>query len=68
LHGVSRELAEHSLHVRPDAKLIKQPLRRFIEEKRKAISKNYVENISDERAVDAFAFGLHRLDLIKELG
>jgi hypothetical protein len=32
-----RELAEHSLHVRPDAKLVKQPLRRFAEEKRKAI-------------------------------
>jgi hypothetical protein len=35
--GVPRELAEHSLHVRPDAKPVKQPLRRFAEEKRKAI-------------------------------
>jgi hypothetical protein len=35
--GVPRELAEHSLHVRPDAKLVKQLLRRFAEEKRKAI-------------------------------
>jgi hypothetical protein len=34
---VPRELAEHSLHVRPDAKPVKQPLRRFVEEKRKAI-------------------------------
>jgi hypothetical protein len=34
---VPRELAEHSLHVPPDAKPIKQPLRRFAEEKRKAI-------------------------------
>jgi hypothetical protein len=35
--GVPRELAEHSLHVRPDAKPVKQPLRCFAEEKRKAI-------------------------------
>jgi hypothetical protein len=35
--GVSRELPEHSLHVRPDAKPVKQPLWRFGEEKRKAI-------------------------------
>jgi hypothetical protein len=36
--GVPRELAEHSLNVRPDAKQVKQPLRCFVEEKRKAIS------------------------------
>jgi hypothetical protein len=35
--GVPRELAEHALNVRPDAKPVKQPLRRFAEEKRKAI-------------------------------
>jgi hypothetical protein len=35
--GVPRELTEHSLHVRPDAKPVKQPMRRFAEEKRKAI-------------------------------
>jgi hypothetical protein len=35
--GVPRELAEHSLNVRPDAKPVKQPLRCFAEEKRKAI-------------------------------
>jgi hypothetical protein len=35
--GVPRELAEHSLNVWPDAKPVKQPLRRFAEEKRKAI-------------------------------
>jgi hypothetical protein len=37
MQGVPRELAEHSLHVRPDARPFKQPLRRFAEEKRKAI-------------------------------
>jgi hypothetical protein len=35
--GVPTELAEHPLHVRSDAKPVKQPLWRFIEEKRKAI-------------------------------
>jgi hypothetical protein len=35
--GVLKELAEHSLHVRPDAKPVKQPLRCFAEEKRKVI-------------------------------
>jgi hypothetical protein len=35
--GVPRELAEHSLHVWPDAKPVKQPLWCFVEEKRKAI-------------------------------
>jgi hypothetical protein len=34
---VPRELAEHSLHVTPDAKSVKQPLRRFTEDRRKVI-------------------------------
>jgi hypothetical protein len=34
---VPRELAEHSLHVRLDAKPVKQPLRRFADDRRKAI-------------------------------
>jgi hypothetical protein len=37
--GVPRELASHSLNVQPDAKPVKQPLRCFAEEKRKAIGK-----------------------------
>ena len=32
-----RELAEHALHVRPDARPVKQALRRFAEDRRKAI-------------------------------
>jgi hypothetical protein len=35
--GVPRKFAEHKLHVRPDAKPVKQPLRRFSEEKRRTI-------------------------------
>ena len=37
--GVPKELAEHSLNVNPNAKPIKQSLRRFGDEKRKAIAK-----------------------------
>ena len=35
--GVPRELAEHSLKVNPAAKPVKQPLRRFHDDRRKAI-------------------------------
>jgi len=35
--GVPREVAEHSLHVKPEAKPVRQPLRRFAEDRRKAI-------------------------------
>jgi hypothetical protein len=36
--GVPMELVEHALNVDPKAKLVKQPLRRFDEPKRKAIA------------------------------
>jgi hypothetical protein len=36
--GIPRELAEHALNVNPDAKPVKQTLRRFSEPKRKAMS------------------------------
>src|SRR3954467_6668639 len=35
--GVLREHAEHKLHIRPGSKPVKQPLRRFSEDKRRAI-------------------------------
>ena len=35
--GVPREFAEHSLHVKPGMKPVRQALRRFTEERRKAI-------------------------------
>jgi hypothetical protein len=43
MSGVPRELAEHSLNVQPDAKPVKQPLRRFAEEKRKAIGEEIAQ-------------------------
>ena len=35
--GVPRELAEHKLHIRPGSKPAKKPLRRFSEDRRRAI-------------------------------
>ena len=37
LLGVSRELAEHSLFVRPDAKPVSQPTRRLSDGRRQAV-------------------------------
>ena len=36
--GIPREVAEHALKIRPGSKLVKQRMRRFDEEKRRAIS------------------------------
>ena len=37
MSGISREVAEHSLDIQPNSKLVKQRLRRFDELKRQAI-------------------------------
>ena len=37
--GISREVAEHALKIRLGSKLVKQRLRRFDKEKRRAIGK-----------------------------
>jgi hypothetical protein len=43
-----------------------EALHSYIE--RWSVIKNLAKDISDERAVDAFASGLHRSDLVEELG
>jgi hypothetical protein len=43
-----------------------ETLRSYIQ--RWSIIKNSAEDVSDERAVDAFSAGLCRLDLVEELG
>jgi hypothetical protein len=37
MSGIPRDVAEHSLDIRARARSVKQPLRRFDEEKRRAI-------------------------------
>jgi hypothetical protein len=52
--GVPRELAEHSLHVRSDAKPVKQPLRCFAEEKRKAIGEEIARLLATGFIMEVF--------------
>jgi hypothetical protein len=52
--GVLRELAEHSLHVRLDAKPVKRPLRRFAEEKRKVIGEEIVRLLAASFIMEVF--------------
>jgi hypothetical protein len=52
--GVSRDLAEHSLHVRPDAKPVKQPLRRFAKEKRKVIGEEIAWLLAADFIMEVF--------------
>ena len=41
--GILREVAEHALKIHPGSKLVKQRLRRFDEEKRRAIGEEIVK-------------------------
>jgi hypothetical protein len=43
-----------------------ETLRSYIQ--RWSVIKNSAEDISDERAIDAFSAGLHRSDLVEEIG
>ena len=45
--GVPKELAEHKLHIRPGSKRVKQPLRNFSEDKRRAISEEIAKLLAD---------------------
>ena len=48
MKGVPRELAEHSLNIDPKCKPVKQPLRRFGDEKRRAIGKEIARLLKAE--------------------
>jgi hypothetical protein len=52
--GVPRELAEHSLNVRPNAKPVKQTLQRFTEEKRKTIGKEIAQLFAASFIMEVF--------------
>ena len=52
--GVPRELAEHSLHVKPDAKPVKQGLRRFAEERRRSIGEEIARLLATVFIMEVF--------------
>ena len=52
--GVPREFAEYSLHIMPDAKLVKQPLHRFAEERRKAIGEEIARLLATSFIMEVF--------------
>src|SRR4051812_48099244 len=52
--GVPRELAEHKLHIRPGSKPIKQPLRRFSEDKRRVIGEEIAKLLAAGFIMEVF--------------
>ena len=52
--GVPRELAEHRLNIRPDTKPVKQPLRRFSEEKRRTIGEEIAKLLAAGFIMEVF--------------
>jgi hypothetical protein len=52
--GVPRELAEHSLNIRPDAKPVKHPLWCFAEEKRKTIGEEIARLLAASFIMEVF--------------
>ena len=46
--GIPREVAEHSLNIRPSSIPVKQRLRRFNEEKRRAIGEEAAKLLTGE--------------------
>ena len=45
--GIPREVAEHTLKIRPGSKPVKQRLRRFDEEKRRVIGEEVAKLLAD---------------------
>ena len=52
--GVPRKFAEHKLHVRLDAKPVRQPLRRFSEEKRRIIGEEIARLLKARFIMEVF--------------
>ena len=52
--GVPRELAEHTLNIDPKFKLVKQFLRRFTEERRKAIGEEVARLLAAGFIIEVF--------------
>ena len=52
--GIPRKYAKHKLHVRKDAKPVRQPLRRFSEEKRRSIGEEVAKLLAAGFIMEVF--------------
>ena len=52
--GVPKDFAEHKLHVRADAKPVKQPLRRLSEEKRRIVGEEIARLLATGFIIEVF--------------
>ena len=52
--GVPTDFAEHKLHVRPDAKPVRQPLRRLSEEKRRVVGEEIARLLAADFIMEVF--------------
>ena len=52
--GVPMDFAEHKLHVRPDVKPVRQPLRRLSEEKRRIIGEEITRRLAAGFIMEVF--------------
>ena len=52
--GVPTDFAEHKLHVRPDAKPVRKPLRRLPEEKRRVIEEEIARLLAAAFIMEVF--------------
>ena len=56
--GVPTEFAEHKLHVRSDAKPVRQPLRRLSEEKRRVVGEEIARLLAAGFIMEVFLSGV----------
>jgi hypothetical protein len=59
--GIPRDIAEHSLDIRAGARPVKQPLRRFDEEKRRAIGEEIHKLAGGQGEVYGNAWNIRQL-------
>ena len=52
--GIPRKYAEHKLHIRKDANPVRQPLRRFSEEKRRTIGEEVAKLLAAGFIMEVF--------------
>ena len=54
MSGVPTDFAEHKLHFRPDAKPVRQPLRRLSEDKRRVVGEEIARRLAASFIMEVF--------------